>query len=190
MCGGSQYNLFGMLCAYKGILLLVGEDYVTNKKNGGRRREQRKSMAVCQTGKGSRSKESNQSRRRAGLEQHFEIGKAAMPSFLCWILLLEESEEAGKLPENVKICIREEARKTVRQNYHLLYLEHRIIRTLQEAGVSVVLLKGASTAEFYPVPELRKSGDVDLFLPNSGTAFESGRKDGKPWLCEKSGTFG
>ena len=69
--------------------------------------------------------------------------------------LLDEPEECGKIPENVKICIREEARKTVRQNYHLLYLEHRIIRTLQEAGVSVVLLKGASTAEFYPVPELR-----------------------------------
>lgn len=32
MCGGSQCNLFGMLCAYKGILLLVGEDYVANKK--------------------------------------------------------------------------------------------------------------------------------------------------------------
>ena len=90
--------------------------------------------------------------------------------------LLDEPEECGKIPENVKICIREEARKTVRQNYHLLYLEHRIIRTLQEAGVSVVLLKGASTAEFYPVPELRKSGDVDLFLPNPAQFPKAGER--------------
>lgn len=90
--------------------------------------------------------------------------------------LLDEPEECGKIPENVKICIREEARKTVRQNYHLLYLEHRIIRILQEAGVSVVLLKGASTAEFYPVPELRKSGDVDLFLPNPAQLSKAGEE--------------
>lgn len=80
--------------------------------------------------------------------------------------LLEEPEEVEKLPENVKICIREEAGKTVRQNYHLLYLEHQIIQNLQEESISVILLKGASTAAFYPVPELRKSGDVDLLLPD------------------------
>ena len=88
--------------------------------------------------------------------------------------LLDEPEECEKLPENVKICIREEARKTVRQNYHLLYLEHRIIHTLQEAGVEAVLLKGVSTAEFYPVPELRKSGDVDLLLPDPAQLREAG----------------
>lgn len=88
--------------------------------------------------------------------------------------LLDEPEEAGKLPENVKICIREEAKKTVRQNYHLLYLEHQIIRTLRESGVDAVLLKGASTAEFYPVPELRKSGDADLLLPDPEQLPEAG----------------
>ena len=132
-------------------------------------------MVVCQIGKSSRSKESNRSRRRAGLEQHFETGKTACRPFFAGSAL-DEPEECGKIPENVKICIREEARKTVRQNYHLLYLEHRIIRTLQEAGVSVVLLKGASTAEFYPVPELRKSGDVDLFLPNPAQFPKAGER--------------
>ena len=109
--------------------------------------------------------------------------------------LLDEPEECGKIPENVKICIREEARKTVRQNYHLLYLEHRIIRTLQEAGVSVVLLKGASTAKKDRHLRLSGSGTSEKrrcrsFFAESGTVSESGRKDGKPWLCEKSGTFG
>jgi len=42
--------------------------------------------------------------------------------------------------------------------------------------VSVVLLKGASTAEFYPVPELRKSGDVDLFLPNPAQFPKAGER--------------
>ena len=78
--------------------------------------------------------------------------------------LLEEEKECEKMPENIKYCIRQEARQIVQQNYHLLFLSRNIIEELEKEGISTALLKGASVAAFYPVPELRKSGDVDLFL--------------------------
>lgn len=36
---------------------------------------------------------------------------------------------------------------------------------MEEAGISVLLLKGWQTAQLYPVPEARKSGDIDLLIP-------------------------
>lgn len=78
--------------------------------------------------------------------------------------LLEEEKECEIMPENIKYCIRQEARQIVQQNYHLLFLSRNIIEELEKEGISTALLKGASVAAFYPVPELRKSGDVDLFL--------------------------
>lgn len=54
----------------------------------------------------------------------------------------------------------------VLQNYHLLFLGRTLIQTLNEAGIQVVVLKGSCTAAYYPVPELRKTGDLDLLLLN------------------------
>lgn len=98
--------------------------------------------------------------------------------------LLDEPEEARKMPENVKLCIREEAKRTVRQNYHLLYLERQLLCELQKEGIEMILLKGASTACFYPVPELRKSGDVDLFLVDADKRERAGECMKKQGLKE------
>jgi hypothetical protein len=38
------------------------------------------------------------------------------------------------------------------------------VELLTQNEIPVIVLKGAVTASFYPVPELRKSGDVDLFF--------------------------
>ncbi len=62
------------------------------------------------------------------------------------------------------------ALQTVQQNYHLLFLSKYVINLLEENGIKAVLLKGSSTASLYPVPELRKSGDVDLLLENAEAA--------------------
>lgn len=59
-------------------------------------------------------------------------------------------------------------RQTVRQSYHLLFLSKFLIKKLEEAQIPVALLKGVATASFYPVPELRKAGDVDLLLLDEG----------------------
>lgn len=56
------------------------------------------------------------------------------------------------------------ARQTVKQSYRLLFLSKYLVHVLEEAQIPVVLLKGVATASFFPVPELRKAGDVDLLL--------------------------
>ena len=54
----------------------------------------------------------------------------------------------------------------VQQSYHLLVATRRYTELLQEGGCEVAVLKGASVASVYPVPEYRKSGDIDLLLLN------------------------
>ena len=50
------------------------------------------------------------------------------------------------------------------QSYRLLFYTKYLVGLLEAEGLPVAVLKGAATAEFYPQPELRKSGDVDLLV--------------------------
>lgn len=77
-------------------------------------------------------------------------------------LLYDTLNNAGKgksMPVSVSL-------QAVQQSYHLLFLSKYVINLLLNNGIKVILLKGSSTASLYPVPELRKSGDVDLLLEN------------------------
>ncbi len=65
------------------------------------------------------------------------------------------------------------SRQAVQQSYRLLFLTKAVIEVLEEAGVKAVVLKGAGIAHYYPVPELRKSGDVDLLLLNPADAAKA-----------------
>lgn len=90
-------------------------------------------------------------------------------------LLYHSLAEEEQVPDWLRKQTETAARKTVQQSYHLLFLCRYLIKGLEEAGISVVLLKGVGTAGFYPVPELRKSGDVDLLLLEPDKAEEAGR---------------
>lgn len=79
-------------------------------------------------------------------------------------LLYPLVEQGYPLPESFRLCLEQESRRTVQQSYHLMFLTHYVVNGLGEAGISSVVLKGTSAAEAYPVPELRKSGDVDVLL--------------------------
>lgn len=56
------------------------------------------------------------------------------------------------------------AMQCVQQSYHMLVASRRYTTLLKEGGCDTVILKGASVAAVYPVPEYRKSGDLDLLL--------------------------
>lgn len=56
------------------------------------------------------------------------------------------------------------AQSCAAQFYHLLILNCRCVRLLEDAGIETVVLKGAGAAWYYPVPEHRRSGDIDLLL--------------------------
>ncbi|MBQ9141684.1 MAG: nucleotidyltransferase family protein [Lachnospiraceae bacterium] len=61
--------------------------------------------------------------------------------------------------------IKKESRQIVLQSYRLLFLTKYVVTKLTEQGISVIVLKGVATGSMYPVPELRKSGDIDLLVP-------------------------
>ncbi len=63
--------------------------------------------------------------------------------------------------------VENKCRQTVLQSYHLLFLSKHLVQIFEEQGIKTIVLKGVATASFYPVPELRKSGDIDLFVPEN-----------------------
>ena len=54
--------------------------------------------------------------------------------------------------------------RTVQKSIQLQILNSKLTQMLREAGITAVTLKGYSVSRYFPVPEYRKSGDVDLFV--------------------------
>lgn len=89
-------------------------------------------------------------------------------------LLYPMSEMEG-IPESVRRSIAGESRRTVQQSYRLMFLTHYIVEKLEQEGIRAAVLKGVAAAGCYPVPELRKSGDVDLLLADVEKCSEAER---------------
>ncbi len=79
-------------------------------------------------------------------------------------LLYSEFCEKRNVPELLKERIEAAAKKTVLQQYRLLFLSSYLAEILKENEIPSAILKGVTIGAYYPVPELRKSGDVDLLL--------------------------
>lgn len=79
-------------------------------------------------------------------------------------LLYEPLAENSSMPQPQLQEITAAARVAVQQSYRILFLSKYLAGCLEESGIPVVVLKGVGTASFYPVPEIRKTGDVDLLL--------------------------
>ena len=69
-----------------------------------------------------------------------------------------------KMQSEVKKELQSYTTGIVGHSYRLLFYTKYLVGLLEEAGLTVAVLKGVATAEFYPQPELRKAGDVDLLL--------------------------
>lgn len=111
------------------------------------------------------------------------IGKVDKRENVSWNLLLENAKKHAVLSLLYDVLERMEmtkekflfvefcSRQIVSQNYHLLFLTKYLVDLLEQNQIQVLVLKGVATAEWYPVPELRKSGDVDLMIPR-GVSLE------------------
>lgn len=88
-------------------------------------------------------------------------------------LLYPVLEQEHEIPASPAVCISNESRQTVQQSYRLMFLTHYLVERMQTAGLRVAVLKGVAVAGCYPVPELRKSGDIDLLLTSEGTYEEA-----------------
>lgn len=81
------------------------------------------------------------------------------------VLSLMYEELCGlSLPDEQKSFVENECKQIVLQNYRLLFLTKYVVELLEKSSIGVVVLKGVSAAKYYPVSELRKSGDIDLLL--------------------------
>lgn len=69
------------------------------------------------------------------------------------------------IPEDVSLDLMMEANKIEYRSRYLQTMTESIIRTLREKGLHPLIMKGPSAADLYPVPSLRVSGDIDIFLP-------------------------
>ena len=79
-------------------------------------------------------------------------------------LLYDRMMNKEAVLENQKNRIRKYSQQIVQQNYHLLFLARFITEKLKKHGIASVILKGSAMAAYYPVPELRKSGDLDILV--------------------------
>ena len=75
--------------------------------------------------------------------------------------ILEEKHEAVK---SIKDRLQKRTRNRIYTNYRLWAETKKIQGLLQKEKIASLVLKGPATAAKYPVPELRKSGDIDILI--------------------------
>lgn len=76
----------------------------------------------------------------------------------------EVAMESESVPKSTADGLKMEASKTVLSNYRFFAMAGNIQNSLRDNHINSVIIKGMATASFYRVPELRKSGDIDILL--------------------------
>ncbi len=79
-------------------------------------------------------------------------------------LALQAADSLGLLPEHIKGQWLPAAISQIGFNERLLAEQRKVIALLGQHGVPCVILKGSSSAMWYPDPEFRVMGDIDLLV--------------------------
>ncbi len=90
-------------------------------------------------------------------------------------LLYDMLARAKGVPDEVLAGAKAVARQTVLQSFRLSYQTALLQKWFAQAQLEWLLLKGVYTASLYPVPELRKSGDIDILVKNEADLERAGR---------------
>lgn len=69
------------------------------------------------------------------------------------------------VPDPVSVAFLADAGRIELRSRKVRTLSEKLLRGLEEEGLHPVLMKGPAVARFYPRPDLRTSGDIDLYLP-------------------------
>ena len=72
------------------------------------------------------------------------------------------------------LFLKQQTKQILLNYYELEHFTRKTVSLLSQNQISCYLLKGLSLASYYPVPEYRKSGDVDLYI-NDSEAFEKAK---------------
>ena len=68
------------------------------------------------------------------------------------------------VPREVKIPWLAERDKAARWHRYQREVQQEIVDTMKRHEIETLVLKGTNTAQYYPVPELREFGDLDLYF--------------------------
>lgn len=102
--------------------------------------------------------------------------------------LLEESEKQGisalvfsaiydrdDIPEDLRERFVRLTRRTILQGDRLIFETVKQVRLLEKAGIRCIVLKGVAMARYYPSVVLRRSGDIDIFVPDETEYDRAGK---------------
>lgn len=121
-------------------------------------------LLLCQALTGKCPRELSELSRQADMEKVIQTAHQHKVLPLLYDVLC--GEWAGEaLDDDHRRWVESVSRSTAKQSYRLLFLTRYLAGTLETAGIPVLVLKGSGAAELYPVPEMRKSGDVDVLIP-------------------------
>lgn len=90
-------------------------------------------------------------------------------------VLLENIWDSGSLPEKLQQTVQLKTARTVHKGIRLQALNSRLTALFSKEGITAVTLKGYAASRFYPVPEFRKTTDIDFFLFSEEDAEKAGR---------------
>lgn len=121
-------------------------------------------LLLCQALVGDSPKEIWELSREADMDKLLHMAGQHKVLPLLYEALCEEWR-GEPLGEAHRKYVENSSRITVKQSYRLLFLTRYLVNLLEGAGIPVLVLKGCGAAELYPVPETRKSGDIDLLVP-------------------------
>ncbi|MCR4600069.1 MAG: glycosyltransferase [Acetatifactor sp.] len=110
---------------------------------------------------------------RTLLEQAIDLAESHRVLPMLYDVLVPLQEQ---IPEKSWKKVENATERTVKQSYRLLFLTKEIQQTCEDARIPVVVLKGSGVAAYYPVPEYRKSGDVDLLFDNMDDIYAAGKE--------------
>lgn len=81
--------------------------------------------------------------------------------------------DTDKLLEEQQLTMELKTAKTVHKWIQLQALNERLTAILKKEGIRAITLKGCTVARFYPVPEFRKTTDIDLFVADEEKAEQA-----------------
>lgn len=99
-------------------------------------------------------------------------------------VLLGDILSVNSLPQKIQNDFQLKTARTVHKGITLQSLNSSITALLEKHGITAVTLKGYAAARFYPVPEFRKTTDIDLFFGSEEDARNAGKI-----LCENGFEF-
>ena len=89
------------------------------------------------------------------------------------LALLTPVLDPDRLSEKQQLMVELKTARTIQKGIQLQALNARLTGLLKGEGIMAVTLKGCAVARLYPVPEYRKTTDIDLFVDNRKAAEQA-----------------